>query len=502
VEPLVSVVIPYGDPRGRPEHLATWTREQTLPGDRFQVIVVAGRLAPGEEAALRSYLRPQDRLLRAEARNQFAMYAVGAEAARAELLFFSEDHCLADPGCLEAVVEFFAGSDWAAACVRWGHINKTSVGRMEQLAIDRSTRVWSQEGHWNRVRIRGFGIRREAYRAAGGFDERYGLFAEAILAARLHAAGCRVGSVAGSGIRHINLRYLGEFSRNAWDYTWGECVYSDGHDPDFCQRYFGAPALLEAVGPAPRAELRRRRAALRAVLGRAAVGGPPGRAAVPRLARGWLANLAREAAGPLGPRLGARLAVLRARLRYAFWRFDEGYRFDAFLDFWHATVHRARLEYVARHPRPAPTPLRAPGAEVAEFGPAQLPGPYPVETYRGRTFRWTEPVSTVPFALAPGHYTVEIDTAGLRGPAEELPLALVWQGRLLRPDEVIRHGDRLRLALAPEHFTGGEQWLGVVIPPLPVRGSAERRRLGLPIAALRVAPPVAARSLVSESLPA
>src|SRR5262249_3570914 len=108
--PLVSVILPYQDPRRRPQHLATWTRGQTLPAAQFELGVVA---RPGEphRDALRAYLRPHDRLLFAEADGPFPMYAAGAEAARGELLFFTEDHCLADPDCLRAAVAVVGGGE-------------------------------------------------------------------------------------------------------------------------------------------------------------------------------------------------------------------------------------------------------------------------------------------------------------------------------------------------------------------------------------------------------
>ncbi len=50
--PRVSVILNFYDPRGNPEHLATWTQQQTLPADQFEVIAVttAGRRNPSVSA--------------------------------------------------------------------------------------------------------------------------------------------------------------------------------------------------------------------------------------------------------------------------------------------------------------------------------------------------------------------------------------------------------------------------------------------------------------------
>src|SRR3712207_8484166 len=50
--------------------------------------------------------------------------------------------------------------------------------RMEERYFDDGFRKWSEEGHWCKVVLRGFAVRRDAYEAAGGFEHRYQRFAE------------------------------------------------------------------------------------------------------------------------------------------------------------------------------------------------------------------------------------------------------------------------------------------------------------------------------------
>jgi hypothetical protein len=492
--PLVSVVVPYGDVRRRPEHVATWTRQQTLPGDRFEVIVLAGRLPPAEEAAVRGELRPQDRFLRRDADGQFAMYAAGAEAARGALLMFTEDHCLADPGCLETVVRYFRANDCDGASVHWGSVDHTAVARVEGLACDISLRKWAAPGHWDRVRIRGFAVRREVYRDAGGFEGRWGHFAEAVLAARLHARGRRIDFMDGPGVRHVNTWTLAHAFRNARGYAWYEAEFGDAGDPEFCERYFYISAMLAGAAPPPADDLRRRRRTVQAVLRReAARGVRPFWRAARALVPEWLNAVAWSASGSARARLAARLALLGARLRFALWWWDEARRLAAFCDYWTGAVRCARADYVARNPRPAPPPLRFADTPGGRLAPQHLPCPYPVEQYGGRTFRWTGPVATFPLDLAPGDYRLEIDTGELRGPVERLPVWVVWCGRVLEPEQVRRQGGRLSVELTREMFAGGRPWLGVAAPALRLSGTADRRRLGLPICSIAVVPREPAR---------
>jgi hypothetical protein len=212
--------------------------------------------------------------------------------------------------------------------------------------------------------------------------------------------------------------------------------------------------------------------------------------------RGWLAMLGLAArllgtligGRALGRRLSARLGAIGARLRLSFWWFSEKRQVQAFRDYWEGAAECSRAIYVSRHPRPSPVPLHVP-PDGARFAAQQIPGPYPVESHQGRTFRWSEPVAIVPFDLAPGTYHLEIDTLGLRGAATSLPVWLVWSGHRLGRESVGRQDGCLTLTLRPELFAPeGEQWLGIVIPPVRTWGTTEWRRLGLPIGSIRITP--------------
>src|SRR6185369_961811 len=194
-EPLISVVIPFGDPRGNPRYIKSWTHQTCSPDD-FEIIVVSDGKSRDLDNAIRLHLRDSDRLIHSGGDNRFAGYDPGAKAAAAPLLLLTEDHIVADPHCVEEVLRSHRADSWQAALLHSGHINATGVGLMEQrLYEEMFERYWSKPDFWDKVRIRGFAVLRDSYFAAGGVPGQYSLFAESLFSARLHKSGVRAAYV-------------------------------------------------------------------------------------------------------------------------------------------------------------------------------------------------------------------------------------------------------------------------------------------------------------------
>jgi hypothetical protein len=483
---LISVIVPFGDPRGRVEHLDSWT-QQTLAPERFEVIAVANPQSISE-AAIRERLRPHDRLLSTHVSYPFPMYSAAADAARGAILFFTEDHCIADPECLEAAARFLEDEAYAGATVRWGHINHTVVARMEQLLNEIDARTWFEADHWNNVRIRGFALRRSVYRELGGFQAEYGEFAEALLAAQLHAQGHRIGFVTEAGVIHVNTHTLDEIRNDAQQYTWGECAYCTTHDEDFCDRYFSAST---AFPPArlPAAHTERDLRDLGLVRDEAFRGRGPGRIAAFLLIGEWLYLRTSRIRVWLWRKIIAPFPILTARMRFALWRFNEAAQLRAFKDYWRAIVRAARADYFSRDGTEARPRLPLVPNAQGEIPLSKLHGLYAMETHKGTTLRWTPPVTSLLFTLQPGDYLVEIDTQGLRGSSHRLPLSLLWNGRLLPARELRRSDGRLSFRINRQACDpAGQQRATIVIPAISRIGTREQRRLGLPIVSLHVLP--------------
>ena len=143
--------------------------------------------------------------------------------------------------------------------------------------------------------FRGFAVTRRVYRDTGGFESRYGLFADRALAATLHARGYRTGWADRAIVVHRNVGRYRELRDSIADYVAGELAYRQTHDPGYCSRYFGEPpGWVEWRDWAPG-------------------GVRPGlRAVAASLAGGAALALSREAVPLLG---GAVLGRARARVR-------------------------------------------------------------------------------------------------------------------------------------------------------------------------------------------
>jgi glycosyltransferase involved in cell wall biosynthesis len=485
--PLITVIVPFEDPRGHPDYLAGWTRDQSLESALYEVIVVVSRSDETEFEELRAYLRPQDRLIGVDAHERFALYAAGAEAARGALLVITEDHCIAEADCLAAVKRHFESTNDACATVRWGHINHNSVARLEERLSHIDEKVWFRPDDWNKVRARGFAIRRDAYWDVGGFDWPYELFAEAVLSARLHSRGHRVGHITESGVRHINTETLGELLGNAWSYSWGECSYCDTHDPDFCEHYFAASTVLERDNLVPGRLGNWMAFALLRVLvrDRALIG--KGKSSL----WGALTSLLRLVCVPFEFPLRRLLVwprVWSARFRVYLWRFNEERQFRAFSQFWRRVVEAARLVYAGKHGLHASRQITMRPLEPRNFIVQGGTGCFGVEHYQALAFRWTSPVAVLQLALPAGNYRLVIDTGRLQGRSPSIPLGVYWNRRLAPRRKVRWKHSVMSLEIKQGRCRKGPtQELTLACAPA-LRSDGDRRWRGLPICSVEVLP--------------
>ena len=486
--PHLSVIVPFGDPRGKPKHLISWTKRQSLDGSKFEIVaVIDAAHAPAAKEAICSYLRPQDRLVLVEGEGQFRMYAAGAGAARGEVLVFTEDHCVAEAKCLETIKDHLETTTDAGVTVKWGHINHTEVAYLEQLANDIDSKEWAAPGHWNKVRIRGFAVRREAYRAAGGFHWEYHGFGEAVFAATLHAQGSRVGYSEGGGVFHINTETLAEIRQNAWDYAWGEAAYCQTHDEAFCERYFGASSVLarDAATPPGLAKWMVQAHWLLLKLPGYQKDGPASKAGV-------YASLFRTASAHLSSKTRLPRAWVRskgARVRYHFWKFNKERRLSAFKDYWSFAARLSGAVYSAKHGSTDPRPAVLDASGFARLATLGSHGIYPVENFEGRTFRWTAPVAVMTFQLPAEECRVLVNTGWLRGAAIDYPFQVFWNRKPV-PEEFVRFKEgvlHLRIKKRMCNKKSGIQELTLAMAPLKQQ-PYETRWLGLPICSLQVLP--------------
>jgi GT2 family glycosyltransferase len=298
--PELSVVLTLLDHNGHAfEGVGSWTRKQDLPRERYEVIAVGSGGEPAVEEAIRPLLTSNDRLLRRLSMRELELHDHGARAARGHWLLFTEGHTVAESSCLSSLLGYLTENEgrYAGACIRSTDDGSPNpIAKSERRWYADGFEEWSREGDWRKVTIRGFAIRRDAYLEAGGFDHRFGCFAETAMAATLEQRGYRLGYAPAAAVKHYDATEIGELLSYVREYREGELAYRATHPTDYCQRYFG-------VSPPP--------------------AGRAGRIA------GWL-------------------RYLRARARFARPMLDDDERYGRFRELWMAASDREQQRALAR----------------------------------------------------------------------------------------------------------------------------------------------------------
>jgi GT2 family glycosyltransferase len=241
--PELSVVLTLVDHQGHAvECVESWARRQELPRERYELIVVGSGGEHEVEDDVRPLLTEHDRLLRHESSEELELHDHGAGAARGRWLLFTEAHTVAEPTCLSGLLEYLGEhqSSEAGACIRSTPDGSTHpVAKCEQRWYAEGFDQWSREGDWRKVTVHGFAIRRDLYRDAGGFEHRFGCFAETALAATLSDRGHRLGYAPEAAVKHYDATRLGELTGYVRQYREGEIAYRATHPSEYCERYFG-----------------------------------------------------------------------------------------------------------------------------------------------------------------------------------------------------------------------------------------------------------------------
>lgn len=483
--PRLAVVVPLDDARGDElEHLRSWTERQTWPREQFQVVLGTDGSRPGLEARVVELLAPHDRVVRGARRlHERALCDAAARAAEAELLLFTELHCVAQPDCVERTIQAFDERvEMDGGYLSCEHRPNAPLGHLEKRMLEENEHVTLAPGHWFKLHTDGFVMRRQAYLAAGGLDGRYGLFADAVLAARAHELGMTLGAVGGARLTHLTSPGFAVHQGHVADWTRGECAYRADGDPRRCERYFGhALEWGNRYGLHRRAEREAAFAVVRVLL-RALRAGvlSPRRREIGR----WVVELAaRLPAAVAGPRvrLGAAWAATRwSELTTRWPGGSDDARWRRYRRSATRLIRQTRLSVAIDHglsgAPPAPTPPRWPIHAIPE---CQRVGFHGLEHRDGEPFRWSEPVALLRLRLPEGRVRLAIETRGLRGEPRRYVRGLFWNGRAAR--ELGLTGDRITGVLDVRDEAPG--WLVLVADALrPERhGVPDQRRLGVPV---------------------
>lgn len=235
--PRISVVIPsYARPAALRRCLSALSA-QTLQREHYEVIVVDdGSPVPLEDvtAACRG---PLDlTLLRQRNAGPGAARNRGAAIARGELLVFTDDDCLPDPGWLEAMARQHATTpaDLLGGRVV-NHDPDNIYAETSQFILEGAYRYYAAHpGPGQFFASNNMAVPAAAFAELGGFDETFRVASEdRDLCARWHASGRALRLVEGALVRHAPRLGLVRFARQHFNYGRGAFRYHQaraGHE--------------------------------------------------------------------------------------------------------------------------------------------------------------------------------------------------------------------------------------------------------------------------------
>lgn len=457
--PLFSVVVPLEFHRGQWERGWRAWQAQSLAPSLYETLLV---VPPGfpEREQLVAMLGPNDRLVDADSHHDIGLCAVGAARARGRFLFFTESHCWPEPDVLELCQRAFERHpEWSAFSCQSVRIAHNRYSHAEADMYEADIEHGLQRHPWRKVLDQCFVTRRESFLRCGGLRPELGHFAEWVLAANYFALGQAIGYVPEARLHHFYVGRMDELRNFTQDFIDGEMRYfrSPAEEPgrellEMPREWIGQgnldPALARSLLRLTLRELLQpsRARPLRWLL--PALGG-----SVPaRAGAAVQVGLARAAA------VASRVAASRATLC------------TAFRNYIAALIHQQRLRCLAAEG------AARPASEGFDLLAPQNAGFHPIETWRGRRFRWSETAAIVRGALPAGSHRLRIECLPVRPVLDARP-RLALDGRPVPPHDLVLRGDAIELrveAQQPAALTLAWTCTAFTAP-------GDGRRLGLPV---------------------
>jgi glycosyltransferase involved in cell wall biosynthesis len=226
--PVFSVIVPT---KGRPRYLegclAALTRAE-YPGPRFEVVVVndgggeaVERVVSASGKAMMLRLAEPLRSGPSAARN------AGAAAARGRFLAFTDDDCEPAAGWLAALERVLEQNPGAAA---GGPTLNGAIG--DRGAVATQIVVDALHAHFNRdvgsprfFASSNVAFPAAAFRAIGGFDERFRYAEDREICERWLRSGNRFASAPNAVVRHMRTLTLSDFLRQHYGYGRGAWAF-------------------------------------------------------------------------------------------------------------------------------------------------------------------------------------------------------------------------------------------------------------------------------------
>jgi len=462
--PLISVIMLDASEHALSGEFNHSIQAQTFSRDQFEVVVVTN-------GNVHAKLGPMCRLVQADSKNIHEAYNAGVNEARGSLVVFLDSRCRLDPECLKSAADFMKDESYDAAELHSSNIDTTTVARFESRSRGK-TGATSPDKH---LRLFNCIIRRKKFMEAGGFPTDAGQFAETVLATNLHQRGCRIGYASEAKIERVNTLTLDALQEHLRQYIMAECQFISTQDPDVAEHLYSGSSILGRAGAFSDHEAEILRYAVEVTMDTAAPAD-----------KGWIEALHQPLVPHVRARLGERAVkqasrrLGMARLRYAFWFFNEERRFKAFEDLRKCTVDLARATFIRDHAKDPPAPRALDPFDQGRLRVCGLAGCHPVEEHKGQLMRWTGPTALLSYELPPSDCIIRIETGRLRGWGGEC-MAFFWNDQLLERKHAVWDRDSLALHIQKDWCVDGRpQTLAIVAKPLTTAES-ETRALGLPM---------------------
>jgi predicted dehydrogenase len=469
----LAVIIPLSDHRGLAEKcVKSWTRTQECAPEDFQLILISNENTEIFAEILKPLLRVHDKWIetgKTPARfgqGDMAEYGLGIDETKAEWLFLSEPHCEATPECVREILRFFESSEAAGFCTSCIDGYASPWGKMEGLYYRMGFEEWRQSGHWAKMIMRGFGIRRRVYQQVGGFRLRYGRFSEWLLAADLHRMGLYLDYAPGVEIVHhysLDKKYLDEAIE---EFVIGQA------------RYLGEISLKERLPYFPDVAVE--------------IPSDPEWKALEDIVRPlmpWRWKIMRKEGSLLNPtgKLWMQREWNAFVVEFIAW-LNARWAFPFFRKYYEAQILLCMAKHLPEYSQEKEKKALRPGDEwVAEQDVfAELPGFHLFEEWKGYSFRWCKPMSGIYIEPNQHALALEIDLVDVLGEIQPGDVFLAagdgyhWNVSPMVEDG----GKRLRFVL-PQMEKTGCIWVALVSQPAPT-AKEEIRELGLPIMAIRL----------------
>lgn len=210
-EPVVSVIIPVRNGGRDLAELVEALSAQTLPPERFEVIIGDDGSTDGCTEGLES--RFALRVLRGPATNSYAARNRAVSASRAPVLAFCDVDCRPEPTWLERGFGALQEADLVAGRVRFALPSNPSIWSLLDMEFHLDQEDAVRKGKATTANLF---VRRPVFDTAEGFDESFASGGDAVFVRSCIAQGAKLAYAPDASVWHPTRDAAGSFLKKVW----------------------------------------------------------------------------------------------------------------------------------------------------------------------------------------------------------------------------------------------------------------------------------------------